>query len=126
MGPVTVLASAPGIFATVNQDGKVNSEARRGEVLHIFGTGLGAVTPGVDDGVPAASQPLSKGAALPNVFLGGRQLSVLFSGLAPGIAGVWQIDATIPADAQTGPEIPLMVEYGLTSNVVMVAVGSAQ
>jgi uncharacterized protein (TIGR03437 family) len=126
-GPVTVLASAPGIFGAINQDGKVNSAAaaaRRGEVLHIFGTGLGVVTPAVDDGVPAASQPLSKGAALPNVFLGGRQLSVLFSGLAPGIAGVWQIDATIPADVQTGPEIPLMVEYGLTSNIVMIAVGA--
>ena len=67
--PVTVLASAPGIFAAVNPEGKVNS-VQRGQVLHIFGTGLGAVTPAVEDGVPAAAQPLSRGIAMPNVFLG--------------------------------------------------------
>jgi uncharacterized protein (TIGR03437 family) len=128
--PVTVLANAAGIFGAVNQDGKVNapgSAARRGEVLHIFGTGLGAVTPSVEDGVPAASQPLSVGLSSPNVFLGGRQLTVLFSGLAPGIAGVWQIDVMIAADVQTGPEIPLMLVHGGTaSNTVMVAVSNAQ
>ena len=123
--PVTVIGNAPGIFAAVNPDGKVNSTAaavRRGEVLHIFGTGLGAVTPGVEDGVPAAAKPLSLGVASPNVFLGTRQLSILFNGLAPGIAGVWQIDAMIPADAPTGPEIPLVVVQGIGSNTITVAV----
>ncbi len=85
--PVTVLANAAGIFGAVNQDGKVNSataSARRGEVLHIFATGLGAVTPAVDDGAAAGSQTLSNGVVAPNVFLGGRQLSLLFSGLGAG------------------------------------------
>jgi uncharacterized protein (TIGR03437 family) len=126
--PVTVVSSAPGIFAAVNQDGNVNSPtaaARRGEVLHIFGTGAGAVTPAVDDGMPAPAQPLSSGAVTPNVFLGERQLTVLFSGLAPGLAGVWQIDALIPADASTGPAIPLVVVNGIISNTVMVTVASA-
>jgi uncharacterized protein (TIGR03437 family) len=123
--PVTVLANAAGIFGAVNQDGKVNSataSARRGEVLHIFATGLGAVTPAVDDGAAAGSQTLSNGVVAPNVFLGVRQLSLLFSGLAPGLAGVWQIDALIPADASTGPEIPLMVMHGIISNTVLISV----
>ena len=124
--PVTVLANAPGIFAAVNPDGSVNSAAssvRRGQVLHIFGTGLGAVTPAVDDGAPAPAQPLATGLVMPNVFLADRQLTPLFNGLAPGIAGVWQIDAMIPADAQTGPAIPLMIVNGLTSNTIMVSIG---
>jgi uncharacterized protein (TIGR03437 family) len=124
--PVTVLANAPGIFAAVNPDGSVNSAAsavRRGQVLHIFGTGLGAVTPAVADGAAAPAQPLSTGVVMPNVFLADRQLPVAFNGLAPGIAGVWQIDVTIPADAQTGPAIPLVVINGLTSNTITVNVG---
>jgi hypothetical protein len=35
---------------------------------------------------------------------------------------VWQIDAMIPADAPTGPEIPLIVVHGITSNTVNVSV----
>jgi uncharacterized protein (TIGR03437 family) len=126
--PVTVLANAAGIFGAVNQDGRVNSAsaaARRGEVLHIFGTGLGAVTPAVEDGAAALSQPLSNGAVSPNVFLGGRQLAPLFNGLAPGLAGIWQIDMLIPTDASTGPEILLVVELGITSNTVTVAIAPA-
>uniref|UniRef100_Q01QX4 Zn-dependent hydrolase of the beta-lactamase fold-like protein n=1 Tax=Solibacter usitatus (strain Ellin6076) TaxID=234267 RepID=Q01QX4_SOLUE len=123
--PVTVLANAAGIFGAVNQDGRVNSAsaaARRGEVLHIFATGLGAASPAVEDGAAAPSQPLANGIVMPNVFLGGRQLAPLFNGLAPGLAGVWQIDVLIPADASTGPEIPLVVEHGTTSNTVTIAV----
>jgi len=126
--PVTVLANAGGIFGTVNQDGRVNSAsaaARRGEVLHIFGTGLGAAAPAVEDGVAAPSQPLSNGVVSPTVVLGGRQHAPLFNGLAPGLAGVWQIDVLIPADASTGPEIPLVVEHGIISNTVTVAVAPA-
>ncbi|HEY1496994.1 MAG TPA: MBL fold metallo-hydrolase [Candidatus Solibacter sp.] len=126
--PVTVVANAAGIFGAVNQDGRVNSAsaaARRGEALHIFGTGLGAVAPAVEDGAAAPSQPLSNGVVSPNVFLGGRQLTPLFNGLAPGLAGVWQIDVLIPADASTGPEIPLVIEHGITSNTITVAVAPA-
>jgi len=79
----------------------------------------------VEDGVAAPSQPLSNGVVSPNVFLGGRQLAPLFNGLAPGLAGVWQIDVLIPADASTGPEIPLVVEHGIISNTVTVAVAPA-
>src|SRR5437763_1591397 len=87
--PLTVIPSAPGLFAVTNQDGRINSTAnpaRRGEVLHIYGTGVGAVAPAVEDAVAAPAQPLSAGLAPPNVFLGLRQLTVRFSGLAPGTA----------------------------------------
>jgi uncharacterized protein (TIGR03437 family) len=124
--PVTVIPNAPGIFAVTNQDGRLNAPAtpaRRGQVLHIFGTGVGAVTPAIDDGVPAPAQPLSIGLVPPNVFLGSRQLVVQFSGLAPGTAGGWQIDVLVPGDSPTGDNLPLVVVSGATSNPIPIAVG---
>lgn len=122
-GVLTVVPAAPGIFLAANHDFRVNSTvqpARRGEVLHIFATGQGAVTPIVADG--AAAGTLSKSAVMPNVFLGGQQMQVLFSGLAPGLAGLWQIDIAIPSDGPSGSELPLVVESGLRSNPIAVSV----
>jgi len=110
--PLNVIPVAPGLFGTVP------ASARRGEVLQIFGTGQGTVNPPVEDGV--ASGPST--AFLPNVFLGDRQLEVQYSGLAPGLAGVWQINALIPKDASTGPAVPLMVVQGGVSASIPVAI----
>jgi uncharacterized protein (TIGR03437 family) len=124
-GVLTVVPNAPGIFLAANADFRLNSPAQpaqRGEVLHIFGTGQGAVTPAVDDGVPAPALPLSKSVATPKVSLGAQQLAVLFSGLAPGIAGLWQIDVMIPNDTPAGNALPLTVESSLMSNQITVAV----
>lgn len=123
--PVTVIPNAPGIFAVANQDGRANAAtvpARPGEVLHIYATGQGAVIPAVDDGVAASAQPLSTSPAMPNVFLAGRQLTVLYNGLAPGFAGVWQLDVAIPSDAPTGPALGLSVVNGIASNAISVTV----
>jgi uncharacterized protein (TIGR03437 family) len=120
-----VLPNAPGLYAAANQDGRLNSAtapAHPGEVLHIYGTGVGAVTPAVDDGAAAPVQPLSPGVVPPNVFLGPRQLVVGFSGLAPGTAGGWQIDVVLPRDSPTGPDLPLVVVNGLSSNPIAVTV----
>jgi uncharacterized protein (TIGR03437 family) len=123
-GVLTVVPAAPGIFLAANSDFSVNSTtqpAKRGEVLHIFGTGQGAVTPPVADG-EAAGTTLSKSVTMPNVFLGGQQMQVLFSGLAPGAAGLWQIDIAISSDGPSGSALPLVVESGLRSNSIKVAV----
>jgi uncharacterized protein (TIGR03437 family) len=123
-GVLTVTAAAPGLFVAANSDFRVNSTAlpaKRGEVLHIFGTGQGAVTPSVADGA-AAGSTLSNSVTMPNVFLGGQQMRVLFSGLTPGAAGLWQIDIAIPGDGPTGSALPLVVESGLRSNSITVAV----
>jgi uncharacterized protein (TIGR03437 family) len=123
-GVLTVAPAAPGLFVAANSDFRVNSTAlpaKRGEVLHIFGTGQGAVTPAVADGA-AAGSTLSNSVTMPNVFLGGQQMQVLFSGLTPGAAGLWQIDIAIPADGPTGSALTLVVDSGLRSNSITVAV----
>jgi uncharacterized protein (TIGR03437 family) len=116
--------SAPGLFAAANSDGTLNTAAapaKRGDVLVLYGTGQGAVTPAVEDGV-AAGGALSSSTLTPLVFLMGKQMPVSFSGLTPGFAGLWQINVALPADAPTGSDMELRVVNGATSNRLTVSV----
>jgi uncharacterized protein (TIGR03437 family) len=122
--PLNIVSMAPGLFAAANQDGIVNSAAapaRAGEILVVYGTGFGPVTPAVGDGTAAPANPPAAGAP-PNVFLQGRQLGVQYAGLAPGLAGVWQINVVLPSDTPTGPALPLTMVSGVESNQLPVAV----
>jgi len=71
-----------------------------GEVLHMYLTGGGAVSPPVATGVAAPGSPLSKITTPISVVAAGygEPVSVYFFGLAPGTIGVWQMDAAVPAD----------------------------
>jgi uncharacterized protein (TIGR03437 family) len=124
-GPLTVVRTAPGIFAVLNQDYSANTKdtpAHPDDVLQIFATGLGEVAPGVDDGAPASRDNLSMTTTPPGVTLGTRTLRIEFSGLTPGLAGVYQVNAVIPSDQQAGDAIPLQLGNGLFSNIVPVNV----
>lgn len=120
----------------LNQDNTVNSSsnpAARGSVVQIFGTGQGPVSNPPADGAPASASPLSTtqntarvimntcytdecGAAQPgDVGTSGSASTswVSFSGLAPGFAGLWQVNAQIPMavppSSQTGQGTLLVV-----------------
>jgi uncharacterized protein (TIGR03437 family) len=56
------------------------------------------------------------------VTIGGISAQVTFSGLAPGYAGLWQINAQVPANAPTGDDIPVEIVFGTTSNSVTMAI----
>jgi uncharacterized protein (TIGR03437 family) len=121
---VTVIPNAPGLFVAANADGSINSvtnPAKRGDALTIYGTGQGAVSPAVDDGA-AAGGTLSTSVVAPIVFLAGKQMPVQFSGLAPGFAGLWQINVPLGADAPTGTDMELTVVSGASSNRLLVNV----
>lgn len=123
-GPVSVLPNAPGLFAALNQDGRVNSPAnpvRRGEVLQIFATGQGAAAPAVADGAAAPVSPPTI-ALTPAVAVAGRLAQVQFSGLAPNLVGVWQINIAIPAETPVGDNIPVVAAAGLISNSLTISV----
>jgi uncharacterized protein (TIGR03437 family) len=80
-----------------------------GDVLAIFCTGLGAVSPPVPDGAAATASPLSKTVATPTVTIGAQQAQVTFSGLAPGFVGFYQIDAIVPSGVTPGNQVPVVV-----------------
>ena len=135
-GVVLVWQVSPGLFARdgsgegpgsiANADWSLNSAekpAQRGEFIHIFGTGAGEVKPPVGDGAAATGDPLSRTTATPEVYVGGLRAEVSFSGLAPGMAATWQIDAVIPPTVEPGPAVSLRVRIaGRFSNRVTVAI----
>ena len=75
--------------------------AHPNEIVHLFAIGLGPVTPAVTSGMPTPQAPLSR---LTNPFdcrIGFfdniQYLETLFSGLAPGLVGIYQVDVRLPA-----------------------------
>lgn len=134
---LSVAAAQPGIFtksqngsgqgAIVKQDGVTLAEpgtpAARGEVVIIYCSGLGPVSPPVVAGRPAPSSPLSGVINPVTVLIGGKEARVLFAGLAPGFSGLYQINAFVPADAATGNAVEVTVESaGQKSPPVTIAI----
>jgi uncharacterized protein (TIGR03437 family) len=84
------------------------SPARPGEYIVIYLSGMGATTLPVASGAVAPSGPLAGTLYAPSITLNSEPVPVLFSGLTPGLVGLYQIDTQIPADAQNG-DLPLVV-----------------
>lgn len=90
----------------------------RNDVLVIYLTGLGKVTPFVENGRPAPSDPLATTVTAPQVNIGGVGLPVLYSGLTPGQVGLYQLNVSVPANTPKGLGIPLnIVQGGITTTV---------
>jgi uncharacterized protein (TIGR03437 family) len=95
-----------------------------GENIVIYCAGLGSVTPKVAEGVPApATPPLSITDNTVTVTIGGQTATVLFSGLTPGVPGVYQINAVVPSGIVTGDAVPVVIGVASqTSRTVTMAV----
>ena len=127
-GIFTVLQNGQGQGAVLNQDNTQNfgtNPAARGSVIQIYATGAGDTNPPLMPGepAPASGNPLILTNVTPTVSIGGQAAQVLFSGLAPGFVGLWQINAVVPQSVTPGPAVPLIISVGsLTSNQVTIAV----
>ena len=126
---VTIAPIGPAIFtlygspqaAALNPDYTVNAQNNpASSYIQLFGTGFGAVSPAVPDGTAAGTNPLSQVVAQVTATVGSAPPTpVLFAGLAPGFAGLWQINVALPA-GQSGA-MQVTVNVGQTaSNTVTV------
>jgi uncharacterized protein (TIGR03437 family) len=112
-GLFTLSATGSGQVAALNEDNSVNSPANpltRGRIIQIFGTGQGLVTNPPDDGVPATGGSLTPLA--PKVLIGSVNADdsdIVYSGLAPGLVGVWQINIRVSTTITAGAAVPLTV-----------------
>lgn len=134
---VTIAAFAPGIF-TVNQagtgqgavliagTGQLASTLRpavRGEFVSIFCTGLGAVSNQPATGAAAQASLLSMTSTNPTVTVGGVNAAVVFSGLAPGFVGLYQVNVQVPMGSPSGDVVPVVLTIGgATATTITIAV----
>ncbi len=120
-GQFHVTTAGPGLFvvnsansaqpgAILNQDNALNTvdaPAARGSVLQIFATGYGPLD--------------AAGSAQASAWIANRPAEILYSGPAPGIPGLWQINARIPDDAAVAKQVPVFIAaHGFVSNGVTV------
>ncbi|MGH7246705.1 MAG: hypothetical protein ACREH9_01240, partial [Pseudomonadota bacterium] len=128
---VLVESAAPGLFmlapghaAAFNQDGSVNGPSQPapvGSVIAVYLTGLGAVTNFVASGAAAPAIPLSLVSATVTASIAGQPAQVMFAGLAPGFAGLYQVNLVVPP-VSPGDE-PLRVSVpGDSSNTATISV----
>lgn len=86
-----------------------SNPAQPGETISVYLTGLGAVLPLIQDGFPGSSDPSSLNntvqtitASVDNPTSGtSSPATVLYSGLAPGYAGLYQLNITLPSTGLT-------------------------
>jgi uncharacterized protein (TIGR03437 family) len=79
-----------------------NSPAQIGETISVFVTGLGGVFPGIADGAAGPSSQLAMATNAITVNVDGQAATVTYAGLAPQLAGLYQVNFTIPTGVSTG------------------------
>ncbi len=118
----TVNGAGNGQVAALNQDNTPNSEekpAARGSIIQLFGTGQGVVPGAPPDGAAASGQIPTD--AKPRVIINTGfvdEADVVFSGLAPGLVGVWQINVKIPMTAPPAPAVVVAIVHRSIASVV--------
>src|ERR1039458_8357845 len=105
---VPVAVTSPGVF-TLDQSGSgegailhsavysvvtATNPATAAETVLIYLTGMGAVTPALNDGTAGVITTLYKSVADVAVLVGGQLATVPFNGLAPGYPGLYQLNVT--------------------------------
>lgn len=119
-GLFTTAANGIGSAAALNQDNTPNSPsnpALAGTIVQLFGTGQGFI-PGAPADGNVSNAALST-PQVPQVVMGDTFVdssAITYSGLAPTLVGVWQINVKIPSDLITLPNNPVQVVV-LTNNI---------
>jgi uncharacterized protein (TIGR03437 family) len=104
-GVYTIPSGGIGYAAAVHASGQIvtpANPAQPGETIEVFTTGLGTAYPTVADGAAPPLSPLSPTLNTINAAVGGVSATVVFAGLAPTLAGLYQINVTIPPTLTPG------------------------
>jgi uncharacterized protein (TIGR03437 family) len=133
-GVFTKSANGLGVAAALHADYSLiteNSPAQPGENISVYLTGLGPVFPFISDGAPGSLSTLNNtvntiAASIDDPTTGASTTAtVLFSGLAPGYAGLYQVNLTIPLGLTAGDnflEIDMVNSAGSPTSVAEEAI----
>lgn len=127
-GIFIIAAGEPPIGAMLDISGRLvtaDNPVRPGDAVSVYSTGLGAIRPHIETGkyMRAAAAELSVTTLPVGAELGGTTTCpVLYSGLAPGFVGLYQVNLMVPLETQEGSyRLSLMVD-GKRSNEVLLPV----
>ncbi len=98
----------------------MRQSASRGQVVTLWGTGLGAIN------APDTEPPPVGNLASVQVLVGNQPAAILYAGRSPCCAGVDQIVFEVPANAPLGCYVPLAVQTaaGVTSNMATMSIAA--
>jgi uncharacterized protein (TIGR03437 family) len=126
-GVLTQSQNGLGYGDVIHLDGTLvnaKSPAQIGETVSVYLTGLGAVNPTITDGAAGPSGSLANAVATITAYIGGVQATVGYAGLAPQLAGLYQINLTVPAGLTSGDNSLAIAGPDAYSSVCLIAIGS--
>jgi len=88
-----------------------NNPVMHGKAVQLFANGLGPVTNQPVSGDPATNSPYSYTTSVPVVKINGEQCQVIYNGLEPGYAGLYQVNVYVPDDLKPG-SYPITIAMG--------------
>jgi len=112
-------ASGQGQGAIQNADFSLNSSthpAAAGSIIVLWVSGLGALNPAAANGsiIPATNTPTLRFA--PTVTIGGKTAQIAYAGPGPlSVAGLYEINCTVPAGLPSGPSSVVITSDGRQS-----------
>jgi uncharacterized protein (TIGR03437 family) len=123
---VPIVAAQPGVYTSDGIQGvavhvadyslvTAGSPLRRSEYAYVFASGLGAVASAPKTGDAAPSTPPAATVASVHVTIGGVDCGVQYSGLAPGLVGVYQVNFQVTPGVPSG-SVDLVVSTGGASS----------
>ncbi len=116
---IVVRVTADGTQSVVGTD----NPAHAYDALVIYCAGLGDVDPRQIAGQQATFSPLSQTLDGVKVTIGGVDAPVIFAGLTPGFAGLYQVNSYVPVGVTPGDNVQLVItQAGRTSPPVLISV----
>ena len=133
---IPVVPANPGIFTVdvggngqakaINQDGTQNGDGMvtgsdkpvpRGNVIQLFASGLGPLSPAIPQGTPAPTSPLSTTTLPVTATIANVPATVQYAGAAPGLIGVYQVNVQVPLAAPSGADRITLTAGGNSSQI---------
>jgi uncharacterized protein (TIGR03437 family) len=135
--PVQIAAYAPAFFDnpigsgvvaaidplnTANPVITASNPAKRGSTVALYANSLGPVSNQPASGDVASATALARTTTVPTVSIGGQAAQVSYSGLTPGLPGLYQINVTVPGNIAAGSQPVSLTIGGVTAKPVSITV----
>jgi uncharacterized protein (TIGR03437 family) len=131
-GIAKTLGLPPDYCTAANPTAYCGQPASAGDTIVLYATGLGIATPNGDpagqplltgQAAPADGSVIYNSVATPVVTIGGAPAALSSSAIAPGFAGLYQINVQIPASAPTGDDVPITLSVaGSSTDTATIAI----